>query len=57
MSGQEHVDEAFDTTMRVAWQFDYEIDSEKLRELRERVDDIPLLVWAFVREFAAAQGK
>jgi PAS domain S-box-containing protein len=25
--------------------------------LRDRRDDIPLLVWAFVREFAAAQGK
>jgi transcriptional regulator with GAF, ATPase, and Fis domain len=25
--------------------------------LRERREDIPLLVWAFVREFAAIQGK
>ena len=25
--------------------------------LRARLDDLPLLVWAFVREFAPAQGK
>jgi transcriptional regulator with GAF, ATPase, and Fis domain len=29
----------------------------RLPPLRERTDDIPLLVWKFVKEFAAAMGK